>query len=226
MAAPPRILIVDPDELTRREYQTCFDRGLYDIVEAADGRQALASALTRPPSLILTELQLPLLDGISLCHILSSDRVTAQTPIVVVTSESDPSEHERARRAGASTVLCKPVTSEVVIAEAHRLLGRAADLADRTAAAMARASRRVRASSERIRRAPLAHGVRRYRTTSPPSAPPPMFCPACAAPLKFTESYVGGVNERMLEQWDYYVCEGCATRYRYRQRVLAIDVGP
>jgi CheY-like chemotaxis protein len=78
-----------------------------DIVEASDGRDALTKALVRPPSLVITEIALPLIDGAALCDILRADRMTKDVPILVVTSDCREAEWERLRRVGADLVLHK-----------------------------------------------------------------------------------------------------------------------
>src|SRR2546426_9483610 len=73
----PRILIVDATEDTRELYRQSFQLSGCDVVEASDGRDALTKALVRPPSLVVTEITLPFLDGCALCEILRRDRTTA-----------------------------------------------------------------------------------------------------------------------------------------------------
>ena len=95
---PLRVLAADPDDGVRALYRQSFSFDEYDVVEALDGRDALVKALVRAPALVITELQLPLLDGLELCDILRRDRTTANVPIVVATTETRPREIERARK--------------------------------------------------------------------------------------------------------------------------------
>ena len=66
----PRILIVDASDDTRELYRQSFQLSGCHVVEASDGRDALAKALGSPPSLVVTEISLPFLDGYALCEIL------------------------------------------------------------------------------------------------------------------------------------------------------------
>jgi PleD family two-component response regulator len=84
--APTVVLIADPDAETRALYREAFICAYCDVVEATDGRDALAKALPRPPSLVITELTLPFVNGYALCNILRHDPLTAAVPILVVTS--------------------------------------------------------------------------------------------------------------------------------------------
>jgi CheY-like chemotaxis protein len=66
LASIPRILVVDGNDDTRELYRQSFQLSGCDVVEASDGRDALAKALVSPPSLIVTEITLPFLDGFAL----------------------------------------------------------------------------------------------------------------------------------------------------------------
>src|SRR5438094_9115336 len=107
MGSTPSILVVDADEGARALYMQSCARIGWNVVEASDGREALTEALVRPPTLVMTEIRLPFLDGFALCEILRRDRATAAVPILVVAAEADPDDVDRARRAGADTVLVK-----------------------------------------------------------------------------------------------------------------------
>ena len=63
---PPVVLIADPDAETRALYRDAFARVGCDVVEATDGRDALAKAFPSPPSLVITELTLPFVNGYAL----------------------------------------------------------------------------------------------------------------------------------------------------------------
>jgi CheY-like chemotaxis protein len=116
----PRILVVDANDDTRELYRQSFQRGGCHVVEASDGRDALTQALASPPSLVVTEIRLPFLDGCALCEILRRDWATADIPILVVTTEA--TEMERARRAGADIVVAKLTTPDHILSLARRLL--------------------------------------------------------------------------------------------------------
>src|SRR4051812_38005116 len=116
-----RILIADQDAETRALYRD----GLFpgdDVIEASDGREALAKAFVRVPSLVVTELRLPFVDGIDLCDILRHDVLTRSVPIIVVTNDVYPTVLERVQQAGADAVLLKPPSMDLLRFEAQRLL--------------------------------------------------------------------------------------------------------
>src|SRR5262249_3797828 len=120
--ARPLVLVVDDDADNRELYVESFSVAGWSVTHAANGREALVRGLVTPPSIIVTELHLPIIDGISLCQILRRDRATSGIPILVVTAETRPEQLERATRAGATAVLIKPSAPEIVIAEMRRLI--------------------------------------------------------------------------------------------------------
>src|SRR5690349_19570734 len=86
----PRILVVDGDPAARASYRLSFSSAGWDGIEAIDGRDGLVKALVNSPSFVVTDLALPLIDGVSLCEILRRDRTTTRIPILVVTSDTRP----------------------------------------------------------------------------------------------------------------------------------------
>jgi len=219
----PRILIADHDAATRAFYCQSFVG--CDVLEAVDGRDALTIALVRPPSLVITEIDLPLIDGVALCSILRSDRMTADVPILVVTSEHREKPLQRIRLAGADSVLAKPQDLPVVVEEARRLLALSNGVRQRAARARARVPGQLKQSANLLMRSKLqqqrpvlAKLHQRFTTTTPPAVPPPQACPSCGLALRYEYSHIGGVNAKHAEQWDYYTCAaGCGT-FQFRQR--------
>lgn len=72
-------------------------------------RPALAAIAERVPALILLDLNMPGVDGMEVCRFIKRDPVAGNTPVVFVTAEDDPGIQEKAREAGASDYLIKPV---------------------------------------------------------------------------------------------------------------------
>ena len=222
------VLIVDADDDTRELYRQSFDADAWQIVEARDGRDALATALTHPPALVITETRLPFIDGYALCEILRDDAATRHVPILVVTSEARPSELDRARQAGADDVLTKPAVPERVLETAQALLGRCAELRERSravrstaAARLARATTVLKRSDEQQRRTQSKSHLR-FDTPTPPIEPPALRCPMCDGPLTYQRSHIGGVSDSNAEQWDYYVCRASCGTFQHRQRTRKV----
>src|SRR5438552_874150 len=87
---PLLALIVDRDDDTRRMYAEYLKLRSWATEESADGREALALAISKHPEIIVTETRLPGINGFELCQLLRRDIATAATPIVVVTGDAFP----------------------------------------------------------------------------------------------------------------------------------------
>ena len=205
------VLLVDPDEDTRRAYAQHLQTLGYDSDHAADGREALAKALTRCPAVVITETRLPGMSGYDLCFILGNDSATCTIPVVIVTAESAAAKLKRAEEAGAAAVLVKPCLLETLAAEIDRVV--------------AEADCNRRAQSEqptdfgrRQTKAMLSHVHQRRFTTAPPMPPPEVICPVCDKRLVYQHSHVGGVSAIHAEQWDYFECQGGCGTFQYRGR--------
>jgi CheY-like chemotaxis protein len=209
-----RVLVADPDPDVRVSYAASFTARHWDVVHASDGRDALVKALTHTPSLVVTELRLPFIDGVKLCEILRSDHATLRVPIVVVTSETREAAMARALEAGADVVLQKPTRVETLTVEFERLMSRTLEVKERAGVLPAKAGERADAARRHVM---LSRAHERMTTTTPPCTPPKLTCPKCDTALIYDHSFVGGVSERHQEQWDYYACSSCGT-FQYRQR--------
>jgi hypothetical protein len=65
---------------------------------------------------------------------------------------------------------------------------------------------------------PASRRHRRGRTMNPPLTPPRLPCPQCRRPLVYLYSQLGGVNDRLPEQWDYFECMNSCGSFQYRHR--------
>jgi serine/threonine protein kinase/DNA-binding NarL/FixJ family response regulator len=110
-----RVLIVDDSAAARRHMREVLQGlGLAKFVEAADGVRAVAAVAREAFDLIVTDYNMPCLDGSGLVGYLKQDPSTASIPVVVVTTETDPAKLEALRRLGATAVCEKRFPPEVV----------------------------------------------------------------------------------------------------------------
>jgi CheY-like chemotaxis protein len=224
----PRVLIADADSDTRLLYREMLSSAGCDVIEAVDGRDALAQAFSRGPSVVVTETRLPFIDGYALCELLRADSATRDVPILVLTADAHPAEHDRAERAGADAVLTKPVLPDAVLKTTKDLLKRSAALGNQAAATRARVAATLERAESLLTRAhdqhrALSKAHARFDTTHPPAPPPQLRCPSCDAPLTYQRSHVGGVSARHPEQWDYFVCPATCGSFQYRQRTRKLQ---
>jgi two-component system chemotaxis response regulator CheY len=223
LALPKPILLADTDPSTRGVVAAALGLDHDDIMQATDGRIALALALASPFSCVLTETSLPFIDGYSLCELLRADGATRSTPILVVTAEAGEESLGRALHAGANGVLAKPVDAETLrteidrVARPHKVFNARSGLPPRPHAsgnASHGTSRPLYLTGPRVK----SRTHDRFETTDPPLQPPMLRCPSCDRLLTYRTSHVGGVTATFAEQWDYYACPTNCNAFCYRHR--------
>lgn len=103
-----RIMAVD-DSTTMRDMVGFTLRGAgYEVVLAEDGMDALAQLKTERVDLVITDINMPNLDGIGLVAKLRDDPAYRTTPILILTTESDTTKRQQGKDAGATGWLVKP----------------------------------------------------------------------------------------------------------------------
>jgi len=208
-----RVVIADADPDTRSMYREALRALPLDIVEAADGRDALVTCLLERPALLITETQLPIIDGFELCQLLRRDPQTQSVRVLIVTADARPAQLTRARHL-ASAVLAKPVSMDSFAL----LVGGICEQAETETPADADAP--VVPAGPRA----ASRTFRRFETTTPRHTPPDLRCTACDRALEYRKSRVGGVTQQQAEQWDEFRCSQCGRGFEYRHRTKRLRI--
>jgi two-component system chemotaxis response regulator CheY len=116
------ILAVDDSATMRQMVNFTLTAAGYDVIEAQDGQDALGK-LEPAPAMVLTDLNMPLLDGIGLIKGLRSHPRAKYVPIVVLTTESEMAKKQEARSAGATAWIVKPFRPEQLLTVIRKVLG-------------------------------------------------------------------------------------------------------
>jgi len=124
----PRVLIVDDIKANLRLLAAAL-RADYDIETAADGAQALNTARTIRPDIVLLDIIMPGMDGYEVCRELKSDPATEKIPIIFLTSKGDVQDETHGLALGAVDYITKPFSLPIVQARLATHLA----LAERTA---------------------------------------------------------------------------------------------
>ncbi len=119
MPANKTILTVDDSATMRDLLRVSLAKLGYRVIEAADGAEGLATLQSDRADLIITDINMPRLDGIGFIAGVRGDTRHRTIPILVLTTETDPDLKDRARRAGATGWIVKPFDPEK-LAEAIR----------------------------------------------------------------------------------------------------------
>jgi len=103
-----KILIVDDSPSVRRMVRTALEGDGYNVSESADGQQALAALEEARPGLVITDIHMPVMDGISLVREIRSRPMFRFVPVLVLTTEGREEMKQLGRAAGATGWIVKP----------------------------------------------------------------------------------------------------------------------
>lgn len=117
----PVVLLVEDHRDTRAMYSE-FLRGAFEVLEAADGEQALAVLRTRVPDLVVTDLSLPVLDGFQLILRIRQEPSLRDLPVISLSGFGGHAHDERARQAGCDRILQKPCLPDALAEAVSDLL--------------------------------------------------------------------------------------------------------
>ena len=119
-AGDVKILVVDDSEITRKVLCNALETEKYVSIQAGHGKEGLERALREKPDLIVTDYQMPGMDGIALIKALKSRVSTAGIPIIMLTAVDDVSSEVEVFDAGADDYLTKPVNPKRFLARVKR----------------------------------------------------------------------------------------------------------
>ena len=103
-----RILVVDDEARVREMIEFRLRQYGFDVIQAADGREALAIASKEQPDLVLLDVMMPELDGFQVCSRLKQHEATQHIPVVMLTAKAEAKDVTRAFNSGAADYVVKP----------------------------------------------------------------------------------------------------------------------
>jgi two-component system chemotaxis response regulator CheY len=117
-----RILTVDDSVAMRQMVEVTLTSAGYEVAQAKDGRQALDLAGSQSFDLVITDVNMPEMDGLSLVRELRAMPAYKHTPMLVLTTEASTERKNEGRQAGATGWLVKPFNPERLIETVARVL--------------------------------------------------------------------------------------------------------
>ena len=115
------ILTVDDSQTIRDMLLSALSSVGYDVVQAKDGQEGLECLQDLRPDAIITDINMPRLDGFGFIEGVRRDAHNRGVPILVLTTEDEPHRKERARQAGATGWIVKPFHPEKLLAALRRV---------------------------------------------------------------------------------------------------------
>ena len=122
MRTPPRILIVDDNPTNLEVLQVRLKAQGYELVTAVDGMDALSKVREFEPDLVLLDVMMPKLDGISVVKQLKQDSTFGFMPVILVTAKADTRDVVAGLEAGGDDYLTKPFEQAALVARVRSML--------------------------------------------------------------------------------------------------------
>ena len=118
----PKILVVDDSPTIRKFISIALKIKGYEIISASDGMEALELLPNDKIDLVITDLNMPNIDGFNLIERIRSNENFLNTPIIVMSNLSDSEDIERAMQLGANSYIIKPFDQNNIIKEVAKYL--------------------------------------------------------------------------------------------------------
>jgi two-component system, chemotaxis family, chemotaxis protein CheY len=119
-----KILVVDDSTTMRRIIcNSLKGAGFTELTEAGDGNEALKSIEECPVDIVLTDWNMPGMDGLTLVKALRASPATSQVPIIMITTEGARDEVMQALAAGVNDYIVKPFTRDILAAKVKEITG-------------------------------------------------------------------------------------------------------
>jgi two-component system phosphate regulon response regulator PhoB len=119
-----RILVVDDEAAIRQMVCLALTQAGYDCLEAADTAEAQARILESPPDLVLLDWMLPKVSGVEYARRLRGEKLTRQTPIIMLTARTEEEDKVKGLDSGADDYITKPFSTRELLARIKALLRR------------------------------------------------------------------------------------------------------
>ena len=118
------VLVVDDQMTMRSLVRTSLQQiGMRDIREAADGEAGLREIVTKPAHLVISDFNMPKMDGLGLLQAVRTNPATKKAAFIILTAQGDRALVQKAAQLGANNVLAKPFTIEKMKAAIEAVFG-------------------------------------------------------------------------------------------------------
>ena len=115
------IMVIDDSASIRQVVTIVLRNGGYDVIEACDGRDALEKLFGKRVNLVLCDVNMPNMDGISFVRELKASATHRLTPVVMLTTESSDTKKAEGKLAGAKAWMVKPFKPEQMLDAVSKL---------------------------------------------------------------------------------------------------------
>jgi len=117
-----RILVIEDNKLNMKLVRTLLQIGNYNVIEAVDAENGIRLAREKKPDLILMDIQLPGIDGLTATRLIQEDEELKDIPIVALTAHAMQGDEEKITKAGCHGYIPKPIDTRAFLNQLKRWL--------------------------------------------------------------------------------------------------------
>lgn len=115
-------MLIIEDNKDMRQYVSSIFQKSYKVLQAENGEIGLEMAIKHNPDIIISDVMMPVMDGLEFCSQLRSNQQIAQIPIIMLTAKSEDEDYIQASESGADDYIRKPFNPEVLLSKTKHLL--------------------------------------------------------------------------------------------------------
>ena len=119
-----KVLIIEDNERNKKLFKFLIESIGIDVLTAPNGEEGIRLAREQAPDLILMDIQMPVMDGVTALRFLKKSESTADIPVVALTSYAMDSERDKYIKEGFTSYITKPIDKDDFLSQIKRLLER------------------------------------------------------------------------------------------------------
>lgn len=118
-----KILIVEDQEDIREVIRITLETEPFELHDAADGAAGLRMALQIKPDLVLSDVMMPVMDGLTMCRSIKAEASLKRTKVILLSARGQPADRQAGTAAGADLYMAKPYGPLDLLAAVKRMVG-------------------------------------------------------------------------------------------------------
>jgi CRP/FNR family transcriptional regulator, cyclic AMP receptor protein len=109
------VLVVEDNEVIREDVAEILSLANYNVISAVNGKEGIEKTYEHMPDLVISDIAMPIIDGLGMLHVLRKDPKTEDVPFIFLTSKSDRNDFRNAMDSGADDYITKPFNGDELL---------------------------------------------------------------------------------------------------------------
>lgn len=116
-----RVLVVDDSPVIRQQVGAALTQVGFEMIEATDGMQGVEALRQNEVAVVVCDINMPLMNGLEMLEAIKAQSIKPKVPVIMLTTEGQPAQIQRAKAAGAKGWMVKPFKAETLAAIVQKL---------------------------------------------------------------------------------------------------------